>query len=112
MAPQHIVHTTGSTNNNVYSGLKDALILTNTGSTNAGMHLDGEIITKSPHNLLDLLCQLTGGSQDKGLTLDQTVVELLQDTRTKSSRLPSSGLSLLNDIETLAERNNTTLLNG
>jgi hypothetical protein len=76
------------------------------------MNFHTKVVTKRTHDLLNLLCKLTGGSKDQGLALNQTIVKLLQDSRTEGSSLSCSRLRLLNNIKALAERNNTPLLDG
>ena len=64
-----------------------------------------------PH-LLDLLCQLTGGSKDQGLRLLEAIVNLLEDAGAEGGGLASSRLGLLDHIEALGEGHNPALLDG
>nr|GLL20684.1 hypothetical protein BE221DRAFT_92416 [Ipomoea trifida] len=108
---QHVKDTPRSSDNYMNSTGKNALVLTDTGSSNTSMYLDTKIVSQCPHNLLNLLCKFTSRCQDQSLTFHCFIVELLKNTRAESSSLPSSRLSLLNYIETFAEWNNTSLLN-
>jgi hypothetical protein len=44
-------------------------VLTNGGTTDTGVAVDVEVVTKGDDDLLDLLGELTGGSKDKSLGL-------------------------------------------
>ena len=70
------------------------------------------VVAQSAHHLLDLLCQLTSGSQYKGLALNEVVVEVLQDTGAECGSLASAGLSLLDDVQALSKGNNSFLLDS
>ena len=61
----HIESTTGSTYYNVLTKVKLADVLANVGTTNADVGLDVHVVTKSQDDLLDLLRQLTSGTEDK-----------------------------------------------
>jgi hypothetical protein len=76
------------------------------------MHFDTQIVPKSTHDLLNLLRKLTGWSKNQCLALNQSIIKLLQNSRTERSCFPRSRLSLLNHIKPLAEGNNPPLLNG
>jgi hypothetical protein len=65
-----------------------------------------------PTNLLNLLGQLTSGSEDEGLALGVGHVDLLQNGNAESSCLSSSGLSLRNDVAAPDDREDGTLLNS
>lgn len=112
LSPQHIKHTTWSSDNDMDPSWEYTLILTNTGSSHTCVDLNAEVVTKCAHDLLNLLCEFSSGCQDQGLALSQTVIELLQNAGTKGGGFSSSGLGLLNDIKSLAERNNSPLLDS
>jgi len=94
------------------TSLENALILTDTGSTNTGMNLDTLVVTKGTHDLLNLLSKLSGGSQNESLALEKGIVKLLQDTRAESGGFSSTRLCLLDHIKTLAKGYNSSLLNS
>ena len=112
LSSQHIKHTTRSTNNNMNPTRQNALIFTNTCSTNTSMYSYTKIVSKCPHHLLNLLSKLSSGCQDQSLAFRHTIVKLLQNTRAESCCLSSSRLSLLNNIKTLTEGHNSPLLNS
>lgn len=64
-----------------------------------------------PH-LLNLLCQLTSGSEHQGLSLLEAIVNLLQDAGAEGGGLASPRLGLLDHIEALGEGHDTALLDG
>jgi hypothetical protein len=78
--------------------LKSLHIITNAGTTNAGMTLNVHEVTDSNDDLLDLLSQLTGWGEDQSLALLDVGVELLEDGNRESSGFSSSRLSLGNNI--------------
>ena len=92
--------TTRSTNNDLWSILKSFHIVTNAGTTNAGMALNVHEITNSNNNLLDLLGKLTSGGEDQSLTLLKIRVDLLKDGDREGGSLAGSRLSLSNNIVT------------
>ena len=85
----HIIDTTGSSDNNVDTILKGADIVTDSSSSDTSMDLNIHEVSKSDNNLLNLLSQLTGGSEDKTLTSTISLVE-----SGKSSNCESCGFSL------------------
>lgn len=100
-ALDHVVDTTWGTNDNLGTLLKSLHIITNAGTTNAGVALDVHEITNGNNDLLDLLSQLTGWGEDQSLTLLDVGVELLEDGDGESSSLSGTRLSLGNDIVAL-----------
>jgi hypothetical protein len=74
------------------------------------LHL--QVVAQCTHDLLDLLRKLTGGCEDQGLALLYIDVEALQHACTEGSSLARTRLSLLDDVEPLAERNDSFLLDG
>jgi len=77
LTAQHIVDTTWGSDNNVDTSLKFGDVITNSGSTNAGVASDIEVVSKGKDDLLDLLGQLSGRCQQQGLAFVQTKVQLL-----------------------------------
>lgn len=94
----HVVDTAGGTNNDLRAILKSLHVITNTGTTNAGVALDVHEVTDGNNDLLDLLSQLTGGGQDKGLALLQLGIDLLQDRDREGGGLAGTRLGLGDDI--------------
>nr|AFK39004.1 unknown [Medicago truncatula] len=72
------------------TSLENTLILTNTSATNTSMNLNTKVVTKCSHNLLNLLCQLPCWGQNQSLALNQTIIKLLQNSRTERRCLSGS----------------------
>lgn len=99
-ARNHVLDTARGTNNDVGTLLKSLHVVTNVGTTNAGVALNVHEVTDGDDNLLNLLSQLTGGSKDEGLASLHIGVELLQSGDGESGSLSSTGLGLGDDIAT------------
>lgn len=108
----HVLDTTGGTNNDVGTSGNGSSILTNAGTTDTGVADNVQGVTKTNDDLLDLTGQLTGGSKDKGLGLLDAQVNVLQNRDREGGSLTSTGLGLGKDIVVLDNRQNGTLLNG
>ncbi len=100
-ALDHILDTTGSTDNDLRALLKRLHIITDAGTTNAGMALNVHEVSDSDHDLLDLLGQLTGRGENQSLALLDVGVKLLEDGDRESGGLSGTGLSLRNNIMAL-----------
>ena len=109
---QHVHDTTGGTDNDVDTVLKAGNIIGDTGSTDARVATDVEVVSESENDLLDLLGQLTGGGKDKGLASNEISLNPLEDTDGKSRGFPSSRLSLSDDIASLDDGEDGPLLNS
>jgi hypothetical protein len=94
----HILDTSRSTNDNLRAFLESLHIITNAGTTNAGVALDVHEVTDGNHNFLDLLSQFTSGCKDQGLALLDVGIKLLEDRDGESGSLSGSRLCLSNDI--------------
>jgi hypothetical protein len=94
----HIVNTAWGTNDNLGTFLKSLHIITNAGSTNAGVALDVHEVTNGNNDLLNLLSQLTGWGKDQCLTLLDVWVELLEDGDGECGSLSGTRLSLGNNV--------------
>lgn len=86
----HIVDTTWSTDNDLRTILESLHVITNAGTTNAGMALNVHEITDGDDNLLDLLSQLTGWCEDQSLAALDIWVDLLQSGDGESGSLSGS----------------------
>jgi len=71
--------TTGRANHDLRTFLKGLHILAHAGTANAGVALDVHEIANGDNNLLDLLGQLTRGSENQGLTLLDSRIDFLED---------------------------------
>jgi len=108
----HIVHSTGSTDDNLNALLQLGHVLTNVGPADTGVAFNVHVVTESDDDLLDLLGKLTGRCEDEGLSPFDREVELLEDRDREGCGLASTGLGLSDDIVTLDDRDNRTLLDG
>lgn len=79
LALDHVLHTTGSTNNDMDSLLEVAHVFTDIGPTDASVGLGVHEVTQGNDDLLDLGGQLTGRGQDEGLAAANVGVDRLQD---------------------------------
>lgn len=111
-ALDHVVDTAGGTDDDLGAVLEGLHVVTDAGTTNAGVALDVHEVTDGDDDLLDLLGKLTGGSQDQSLALLDSGVDLLENGNGESSRLASTGLGLGNDIVALDDGHDGTLLNS
>jgi len=64
MTAQHVVDTTGSSDDNMNTALKLRDVISNTSSSDARMTSDTQIVSKSEDYLLNLLSKLSGRSQN------------------------------------------------
>lgn len=94
----HVVDTTGGTDDDLGAVLEGLHVVTNRGTTNAGVALNVHEVANSDNDLLDLLGKLAGGSEDKSLAGLEGGVDLLENGDRESGGLASTGLSLGNDI--------------
>lgn len=112
LAAQHVIDSAGGSDDDVNSGLQLGNVISDASSTDARVAAGVEVVTKSDDDLLDLLSQLTGWGKDESLGLQKSEVELLEDTNGEGGSLSGSGLGLSDDIASLGEREDGTLLDG
>ena len=106
------MHTTWSSNDDMHTLLKGLDVVTDNGTTNAGVALNVHEVTNGNNNLLNLLSQFTSRCENQSLALLEIQVNLLQDGDRESSSLSRSGLSLSNDILVLSICQNTDFERG
>ena len=104
--------TAGGTDDDVGTVLEGLHVVTDAGTTNAGVALNVHEVANSDDNLLNLLSKLTGGSEDESLALLDAGVDLLEDRDGEGSGLSSTGLGLSNDIVALDDGHDSTLLDS
>ena len=90
--------TTGGTDNDLGAGAEGVHVVTNVGTTNAGVALNVHEVTDGDNDLLDLLSQLTGGSDNQSLAGLELLVDLLESGDGESGSLSGTRLGLGNDI--------------
>lgn len=99
-ALDHVVDTAGGTDNDLGTGAEGVHVLTDVGTTDTGVAVEGHEVTDGNNDLLDLLGQLTGGGEDKSLASLDLGVDLLQSRDGEGSGLTGTGLGLSDDIVT------------
>lgn len=90
--------TTGGTDNDLGAGAEGVHVVTDVGTTNAGVALNVHEVTDGDNDLLDLLSQLTGGSDNQSLAGLELLVDLLESGDGESGSLSGTRLGLGNDI--------------
>merc|ERR1719244_347079 len=111
----HVVDSAGSSDDDVDAALaaaQDPLVFANVGSADASVARHAHVVAQGHHHLLDLLGQLSGGSQDESLTFLAADVELFEGYDGESGGFASSRLRLGDDISSLNARNDGALLDG
>lgn len=78
--------------------LENLHVVTDNGSTNAGMALDVHEVANGDNDLLNLLSKLTGRGENESLALLEAQVDLLEDGDGEGGGLSGTRLSLGNDI--------------
>lgn len=111
-ALDHVVDTAGGTDDDLGAVLESLHVVTDAGTTNAGVALNVHEVANSDNNLLNLLSKLTSGSQDQCLALLDRRVNFLENGNGESSRLASTRLGLGNDIVSFDDGHNRTLLDS
>jgi len=89
-AVDHVVDATGGSNDNVDASLEGTNVITDGGSSDAGVNGNVHVIAEGEYDLLDLLGEFSRRGQDEGLAFLQLGVQLGQRTNGKGS-----GFSLL-----------------
>ncbi|RUP43116.1 hypothetical protein BC936DRAFT_137585 [Jimgerdemannia flammicorona] len=108
----HVVDAAGSAHYDVGAGLELLNVLTDVSAADASVAVHVHEIAEGDDDLLDLLRQFAGGSEDEGLALVDVHIELLEDGNGEGGGLAGTGLGLGNDIMTLHDRENGALLNS
>ena len=94
----HVLDTARSSNDDLRSFLKGLHVIANTGSTNAGVALNVHEVANGDNDLLDLLSQLTGRSENQSLALLHVGVDLLEDRDGEGGGFAGTGLGLGDNI--------------
>ena len=111
-ALNHVVDTTGGSDDDLGAILEGLHVVAHAGTTNASVALDVHEVADSDNDLLNLLSELTSGGQDQGLALLDRSVDLLENGDREGGGLASTRLGLGDDIVTLDDGHDRTLLNG
>jgi len=100
----HVHNSSRGSNNDVDSSLENSNVFADNGSSNTGVDLDVGEFTNRVNDVSNLHRKLTGGCDNKGLTVVGSSVNRLEDTDSECTSLTSSGLSLSNSVLALNER--------
>mmetsp|Transcript_3066 Transcript_3066/g.6192 ORF Transcript_3066/g.6192 Transcript_3066/m.6192 type:complete len:431 (+) Transcript_3066:97-1389(+) len=90
----HIIDTSGGTDDDVDAGLEGADVVADGCAADAGVDSYGHVVAEGDYDLLDLLGELAGGGEDKGLAFLEGNVELGEGADSERCGLSGSGLSL------------------
>lgn len=99
----HVVDTAGGTDDDLGAVLEGLHVITDGGTTNAGVALDVHEVTDGDNDLLNLLGKLASGGEDESLAGLEGGVDLLEDGDREGGSLASTGLGLSNDIVAFGE---------
>mmetsp|Transcript_17574 Transcript_17574/g.36132 ORF Transcript_17574/g.36132 Transcript_17574/m.36132 type:complete len:370 (-) Transcript_17574:53-1162(-) len=108
----HVVDTTGGSNNNVDTCLESTNVVTDSGTSDTSVDLNVHVISKSQNNFLNLARQLTGWGQDQGLTLLDRMVDNSQTTDREGGGFTGTGLGLGDQISSRNSGSDGTLLDS
>lgn len=94
----HVVNTSWSSDNDLWTILKSLHVVTNGGSTNTCVALNVHEVTDGDNDLLNLLSQLTSWGKDEGLAALHIWVDLLEDGDREGGGLSGTRLSLSDNV--------------
>lgn len=89
-AVDHVIDTTGRSNDNLDSRLEAFNVLADVGASNAGVAADAKLVAQGVNDTLDLLSKFTSGRKNQRLAFLASVVNLLQNTNGKGGSLTST----------------------
>ena len=97
-ALNHVLHAAGRADDHLWAILERLHIVSYTCTTDTGMALDAHEVADSHDDLLDLLCQFAGGSEDQGLACLDVGVDLLEGGDGEGGSLAGTRLRLGDDV--------------
>jgi len=109
---EHIINSTRGSNNDMDSRLKFGDVISDSGTSNAGVASNVQIVSKCKDDLLNLLSQFSGWSQNQSLAFVNGEIEGVENSNGESGSFTSSRLGLCDDIEAFAKRHNGSLLDS
>jgi hypothetical protein len=86
----HIIDTTGGTNDDMNAILKSADVVPNSSTTNASVDADVHEVTKGHDDFDDLLSKLTSWSKDQSLAIADSDIQSLENPDGEGGSLPGS----------------------
>jgi len=108
---EHIVDSTGSTDDNLDTFLESLSFIHNVGTTSTDVNRDLEVFTEAHDDSLDLLGKFSSGGEDEGLASGSFRVDDLKDGDGESSSLSGTRLGLGDGISALEDGEDTLGLN-
>jgi len=112
VAAEHVVDTSGGSDDDVNARAELGDVIADPGSSDASVALRVEVVSESNDDLLNLLGELTSGSEDESLAVGHAEIEALENSNGEGGSLSSSRLSLSDDVELLDEGHDRALLNS
>lgn len=86
----HVHDSSGGSDNNVDTSLEDTDVFANNSSSDTGVHLNGRELSDRVDDVGDLHGELTGGSNNEGLTVVSSGVDTLENTNGEGTSLTGS----------------------
>lgn len=100
---EHVVDSAWSSDNDLNTLLELLSLVHDVGSSGTDMHIDLQVLSQADHDGLDLLGELSGGSEDQSLGSGGFGVDQLEDGDGEGSSLSGSGLGLSDGVLTLED---------
>ena len=111
-AVDHVEHTTRGADDDLDALLELGHVLTDVSAADASVALDVHVVAEGDDDLLDLLRELAGRGKDQRLSALDIRVDALEDGDGKGRGLASTGLGLRDDVVSLDNRDDSTLLDS
>ena len=111
-AVDHIEHTTRGADDDLDTLLELGHVLTDVGTADTSVALDVHVVAEGNDDLLDLLCELAGRGKDQRLGALNAGLKALEDGNGEGRGLASTGLGLRDDVVSLDNRDDSTLLDS
>lgn len=108
----HVKDSTRSTNNNLNTRSKGLNVVGHGGTTNRGVDGDIQVQTNLGDDVLNLQGQLSGWCQNQSLGSSLVLVNVLQGRDGESGSLTGTGLGLSQNVSTLSDWQDSSLLNS
>lgn len=108
----HVVDSSWGTDDDLAAVLELGHVLSDVGTSNAGVAVDLHVVAQRNDDLLDLLGEFTSGGEDEGLDVLVGWVDALKNGNGEGGSLSGTGLSLGNDVVALDDGHDGTSLDG
>ena len=87
---EHVVDASRCAHNHMDTSTQNAGIFANTGTADASVALNLQVVAECPHDLLDLLGKLAGWRKNQPLAVAQRVIDIVQNAGAEGGRLSSA----------------------